>query len=105
MEKYSIEPENTRVCKIVDGTKPTFEILQASAETSTIINNLDGDDLEATIRVKRGDHAAEMSRICSAFMEAVKYTANDKQAAFCSNTSRVSALGAWKPTAGRSKRG
>lgn len=81
MEKYSIEPENTRVRKIMDGTKLTFEILQASAETTTIINHLDGDGLEATIRVERGDHAAEMSRICSALIEAVKYAASDTQAA------------------------
>lgn len=81
MEKYSIEPENTRVRKIMDGTKPTFEILQASAETTTMSNHLDGDGLEATVRVERGDHAAEMSRICSALIEAVKYAASDKQAA------------------------
>jgi dipeptidyl-peptidase III len=82
MEKHSIEPENTRVRKIMDGTKPAFEILQASAETTTIINQLDGDGLESTIRVERGDHAAEMSRICSALTEAVKYAASREQAAF-----------------------
>lgn len=80
MEKHSIEPENTRVRIIIHGTKPTFEILQASAEPATIINQLDGYGLEATIRVKRGDHAAEMSRICSALMEAVKFAASDNQA-------------------------
>ena len=81
MEKYLIEPENSGVCKIMDGAKPSFEILQASAEINTMINHLDGDGLEATVRVELGDHAAEMSRICSAFTEAVKYAASDKQAA------------------------
>jgi dipeptidyl-peptidase III len=71
MEKHSIEPENIRVHKVMDGTKPTFEILQASVETTTTINQLDGGILEATVRVKRGDHAAEMSRICPALIEAV----------------------------------
>lgn len=41
----------------------------ASAETTTMSNHLDGDGLEATVRVERGDHAAEMSRICSALIE------------------------------------
>ena len=81
MEKHSIEPENTRVRQVIDAAKPTFEILQASVETTTIISQLDGDGLEATIRVRRGDHTAEMSRICSALVEAAKYVASDKQAA------------------------
>lgn len=84
MEKHSIEPENTRVRKVVDGTKLTFEILQASAETGPKSENLDGDGLEAIVRVQRGDHAAEMSKICSALNEAIKYTANDKQKALLS---------------------
>ena len=53
----------------------------ASAETTTMSNHLDGDGPEATVRVERGDHAAEMSRICSALIEAVKYAASAKQAA------------------------
>lgn len=66
----------------MDGTKPVFEILQASAEVpTTIINQPDRGGLEATVRVERGDHAAEMSRICSALTEAVKNAARDKQAA------------------------
>lgn len=85
MEKYSIEPENTRLRKIMDGTKPSFEILQASVEKTTIINRLGGDSLGATIRVERGDHAAELSRICSALIEAVKYVASDHQAALLSD--------------------
>ncbi|KID94054.1 dipeptidyl peptidase III, partial [Metarhizium majus ARSEF 297] len=84
MEKHSIEPENTRVLKITDGTKPTFEILQASAVTSTITDHLDGDELETTIRVKRGDHATDMSNICSALAEAVKHATSAKQASLLS---------------------
>lgn len=56
----------------MDGTKPTFEILQALAGTNAIINRFDADDLQAKILVRDGDHAAEMSRICSALVEAVK---------------------------------
>ena len=85
MKKHCIEPENTRVRKVMDGPKPTFEILQASAETTPIIRNpLNVDGFDATIRVGRGDHAAEMTRICSELMEAVPYVASDKQAALLS---------------------
>lgn len=78
MEQHSIEPENTRVRKIMNGTQPAFEILQASAEiTDTKI--LDADGFEATVSIKRGDHVAEMSMICSALKEAIVYAASDKQ--------------------------
>lgn len=80
MEKHSIEPENTRVRKIVNGNQLTFEILQASADPACIVCQLGGHGLNATIYVKRGDHAAEMTKICSALSEAVKYASNDKQA-------------------------
>lgn len=40
MEKHSIEPENTRVRKTLDGTKLILEVLQASAGTNAIINHL-----------------------------------------------------------------
>ncbi|KAI9842893.1 MAG: hypothetical protein M1837_006725 [Sclerophora amabilis] len=80
MEYHSIEAENTRIRKVRDGTKPAFDILQASAETTTIINQLGGDGFGATIRLRRGDHAAAMSKICSALIEAAKYAASDKQA-------------------------
>lgn len=63
MEKHSIEPENTRVRKITHES-PTFEILQASAEPAIEGSRLNGDELGAAIYVKRGDHAAEMSKFC-----------------------------------------
>ena len=85
MEKNSIEPENTRVCKVVDGTKPTFKILQASAEKATGLNQLDGNGFETTICIERGDHAAELIRICAALTEAVKHAASEKQIALLSD--------------------
>lgn len=85
MAKHSVEPENTRVRKSMDGTKLTFEILQASTETTNIINQLYGDGLEAMIRIERGDHASEMSKICSALTEAVKYAASMEQTTLLSD--------------------
>lgn len=85
MEKYSIEPENTRVRKFMDGSKLTFAILQASAETTNTINQLYENGLEAMIHIERGDHASEMSKICSALTEAVKYAANLEQTTLLSD--------------------
>ena len=101
MEKHSIEPENTRIRKIMEGTKITFEILQASAETTTIMKQLDGGALEATIRVKGGDHAAEMSKVCSALVEAVEYAASDKQATLLLDyieSFRTGSMDAYRPS-------
>ncbi|KAF9773459.1 hypothetical protein IL306_008715 [Fusarium sp. DS 682] len=84
MAKHSIEPENTRVRKVNIAGKPTFEILQASVATSVVSDALDGGGLEATICVKRGDHATEMSNICAALTEAAKYASNPTQASLLS---------------------
>jgi dipeptidyl-peptidase-3 len=59
-------------------------ILQASAQPTTTTTQLDGNGFEATIRVECGDHAEEMSEICSALTEASKYVSNDNQAAIIS---------------------
>ncbi|OQE16185.1 hypothetical protein PENSTE_c025G04286 [Penicillium steckii] len=65
MEKYSIEPENTRIFKVTDRRGPLH------------VTN----ELEAPIYSEIGDHSREMGEICSALTEASKYTANEKQTA------------------------
>ncbi|OBT61231.1 hypothetical protein VE03_09671 [Pseudogymnoascus sp. 23342-1-I1] len=84
LEKHSIEPENTRVRKIVEGGNIIFEVLQASVETGPITNENGAHELGDGIRIVRGDHAEELTKICSALTEAKKYTANDKQSTFLS---------------------
>ncbi len=79
MENNSIEPENTRLSKKVEGGAPVFHILRASAETSSVSTELPGGDLGSMVRVTPGDHAAELSRICAALQEAAKYASNRTQ--------------------------
>ena len=73
METHSLEPENTRIRKCRNGTEFSFEILQASAETDTSISHVDLDCFGVEIRLKRGDHAVELSKINAALQEALKY--------------------------------
>lgn len=101
LEKHSIEPENTRVRKIVDGDKCIFEVLQASADIgpATTITKGDAQQFEAGIILIRGDHAEEMSQICSCLIDAKKYTSNDKQEHFLSNyveSFRTGSMGAFR---------
>ena len=81
IKNYLIEQEITRVCKIMDKTKLTVEILQALAETTIIINNLYKDYLEATIYIKYRNYITKMFKIYLALMETVEYKASDKQVA------------------------
>lgn len=79
MSKYSISPDNTRIIKTKDEDRPIFTILQASAETGEAI--VLEDEPSAMILLGRGDHAAELSKICSELTEALKYTSNETQTA------------------------
>jgi hypothetical protein len=64
MQECGVEPENTRVRKVVENSGVVYEILQASSETDEIIF-MTGDMLDGSnVRIVRGDHAAEMSAIC-----------------------------------------
>ncbi|KAK0704482.1 peptidase family M49-domain-containing protein [Lasiosphaeris hirsuta] len=69
MEKHGIWPENTRVHKTMQEHKPVFEILQATSEIS------------ATFKIIRGDHAAELSKICEELQHAADCASNDTQTA------------------------
>jgi hypothetical protein len=64
MQECGVEPENTRVRKVVEHSGVVYEILKVSSETDGVIfmtgNMLDGSN----VRIVRGDHAAEMSAIC-----------------------------------------
>ncbi|KAH8708706.1 Dipeptidyl peptidase 3 [Beauveria bassiana] len=96
MQKHSVEPENTRICKSVEGNSAIYNILQASVQTNaTLESHLKGSaipinalepevgDLQlenASIRLERGDYSEEMSKICEHLLKAVRFSANDGQA-------------------------
>ncbi|KAF1961986.1 dipeptidyl peptidase III [Byssothecium circinans] len=82
MAKHSIGPENTRLRKLTDCENVGYELLQASVESTT--EKIDSDELSDGIKVVRGDHREELSRICDELLEAKKFAANDAQVKFLS---------------------
>ncbi|PVH81243.1 dipeptidyl peptidase III [Cadophora sp. DSE1049] len=77
--------EIATVAKCVEQGKISFKVLQASVETTPVANMKDGDEIGPGILVVRGDHAEELSKICSELEQAKKYAANDKQSKFLSD--------------------
>jgi dipeptidyl-peptidase III len=97
MERNGLEPENTRIHKSTDGTETSYQVLQASAKrNSELQNHLKGSAvpidvlqqsvsesrLNGIVQVVRGDHSAEMTKICEHLLQAVRFAANDLQARF-----------------------
>jgi len=80
MDTHGIWPENTRVRKSMEEHKPVFEILQATTEISEP-SLLESDFPEATFKIKRGDHAAELSKICEELQRAAGCASTDTQSA------------------------
>ncbi|KAK3987106.1 dipeptidyl peptidase [Cladorrhinum sp. PSN332] len=79
MEKNSIEAENTRLSKRIEGDAPVFHILRASAETSPVTTEFPGGDHGLIVCVAPRDHAAELSRVCAALQKAAKDASNGTQ--------------------------
>jgi dipeptidyl-peptidase III len=84
LERHHIFPENIRIRKYVSEGKTTYSVLQASVGSSPKTEELLLDGSNASIRVVRGDHSAELSEICDSLSEAKKYTANSHQELFIS---------------------
>ncbi|KAM3507740.1 hypothetical protein MY11210_007020 [Beauveria gryllotalpidicola] len=80
MVRHAIEPENTRLQKLVVNGKPLYHILQSSVETDERPQPLAND-----VYLVRGDHAKELKSVVLSLGEASKYVANDKQSAFLSH--------------------
>lgn len=78
LEKTSIYPENTRIRKTILEDRVVFDVLQASTILDSQPRELQGPNSE-TIRIIRGDHSLELSRICDCLEEAQKYAANSRQ--------------------------
>lgn len=79
LEEYSIFPENTRIQKVSSPNSHVFEVLQASVERDIELPIFELSALGATIKLKRGDHSEELTKICASLSEAQKYAANKKQ--------------------------
>lgn len=84
LEDHSIHPENTRIQKSSDSEVHTFEVLQASIEHDTESTIIEVPALGTNIRVTRGDHSAELAKICACLAEAKKHAANENQRLFLS---------------------
>ncbi len=79
LEAQSIEPKNTRLRKTTQDGKLVLEVVQASAETMSVMQEFIMSKPDAVVRVKTGDHAVQMSKICASLEEATRYTANENQ--------------------------
>ncbi|KAF2791047.1 peptidase M49, dipeptidyl-peptidase III [Melanomma pulvis-pyrius CBS 109.77] len=84
LEENSIFPENTRIHKVFSTETHAFEVLQASVCQDIEPAELEAPALGAVIRLKRGDHSEELTKICNSLSEAKKYATNEKQETFLS---------------------
>ncbi|KAF2659056.1 peptidase M49, dipeptidyl-peptidase III [Lophiostoma macrostomum CBS 122681] len=80
MNKGSIGPENTRARKVLRDGNTVLEVLQASAETD--LSTDQSKQLAEGIILIRGDHSAELTRICEALEMAKQCACNDTQTDF-----------------------
>lgn len=74
-----VQPENTRIRKLAQNGQDVFEVLQASTDTDSvrIWNNVDG---LGKVCLRGGDHADELSQVCSSLVLAMQYVENETQA-------------------------
>lgn len=79
MQEKRIEPENTRLRRVTEDGLAVFEILQASTNTESVRQWDNIDDL-GTVRIRGGDHAHELSRVCASLQSAKEYAENETQA-------------------------
>lgn len=80
LERNSIFPENTRICKVEKGGD--FEVLLASVEHTDLGQNFRLPDGKGIVTLTRGDYSFHLERVCAELSEAIKYAANDRQRAF-----------------------
>ncbi|EKJ79605.1 hypothetical protein FPSE_00290 [Fusarium pseudograminearum CS3096] len=78
MEEHKIEPENTRLQKVMVAGRAEFRILQASTDNFPKKHLCDINGL-GSIYIQSGDHVAELGQVCDALNKAKDYTENDIQ--------------------------
>ena len=79
LERHHFHPENTRIQKDVDNGKTVYSVLQASTASDISPPQLPAEDSNLSIRLVRGDHSAELLRICENLSKAMECTANKRQ--------------------------
>ena len=84
LERNHIYPENTRIQKNVRDGQTNYSVLQASIEKGTVVEQLPTGSPDLVVCLARGDHSAELHRICEELSKALDYTANAHQTAFIS---------------------
>jgi dipeptidyl-peptidase III len=80
LERHHLYPENTRIQKDVENGKTVYSVLQASIKSDTSLPPLPVEDSALSIRLVRGDHSAELLRICENLSKAMEFTADKQQA-------------------------
>lgn len=76
MEKHSIGPRNTRILKLTEDGHPTYHLLQASSEAE---DSTKPQEIASGIFLVKGDHAEELSKICTHLEKAKQYASNSNQ--------------------------
>lgn len=84
LDSRSVLPENTRIHKFETSDQVVFEVLQASVQTDAQPLEFELPGSNTLIRLVRGDHSAELTKICSALTEASRHTSDPRQQAFLS---------------------
>lgn len=79
LDAASIFPENTRIEKLRPNV---YQVLQASIDSTGALQRVDVPDPSIEVHLVRGDHAADLKRMCDNLAEASKYAANDTQRKF-----------------------
>lgn len=77
LEQHSLFPENTRMRRSANGTD--LEVLLASVDTAPTGEIYALPNGSGNIHIIRGDHSAQMKRVCEEIREAIKFAANDRQ--------------------------
>ncbi|KAI0435545.1 dipeptidyl peptidase III [Xylaria telfairii] len=95
MQLNGLGPENTRIEKSIGNPRTIYKILQASIVSDAEPNNSipgsavpiditpwgsEDSPLDGDVRLVRGDHSAEMTKICDHLGQAAHYPANPEQA-------------------------
>jgi dipeptidyl-peptidase III len=84
LERHHIHPENTRLRKDIRNGNIVYNVLQASVEKDSVVEQLPRDHSDLPLLLLRGDHSVELCRICEELSDAQEDTANARQNAFIS---------------------
>lgn len=84
LEQRLVFPENTRIRKAKLTGTSMYEVLQASIEDDVHATEFSLPNCGGVVRFLRGDHSAELTRVCSSLNEAANYAANENQRTFIS---------------------